>query len=61
LIQNVAAIADKDRSAFKDAAGTVLDNFTHEEQQRIAAMASELRAILTAAKKRNQERLAKAR
>jgi len=57
----VAAITDKDRSAFKDAAGTVLDNFTQQEQQRIAAMASELHAILTAAKERNQETSAKAR
>ena len=46
----MAAITDKDRSVFRDAAATVLDNFTQEEQQRTAAIASELQTILTAAK-----------
>jgi hypothetical protein len=56
----MAAITDKDRGIFREAETTVLHNFTQEEQQRIAAMASELQEILTAAKKRDQEKFGKA-
>jgi len=55
----MAAITDKNRSVFNEAAATLLDNFTQEEQEQIAAMASELQTILTAAKKRDQEKFRK--
>jgi hypothetical protein len=61
IIQNMAAITDKDRSVFKDAAATVLENFTQQEQLQIAAMASELRTIIAAAKVRDQGKFKKAR
>jgi hypothetical protein len=57
----MAAITDKDRGVFREAETTVLHNFTQEEQRRIAARASELRVILTAAEKRDQEKFGKAR
>ena len=41
-----------DRDAFSEAHKTVIDNFTDEEQRQIHKLAEELRAILTAAKKR---------
>jgi len=56
---DMAAITDKNRSVFNEAAATLLDNFTQEEQEQIAAMASELQTILTAAKKRDQEKFRK--
>ena len=56
---DMAAITDKNRSVFKEAAATLLDNFTQEELEQIAATASELQTILTAAKKRDQEKFRK--
>jgi hypothetical protein len=41
-----------DRDVFSEAHKTVIDNFTDEEQRKIHKLAEELRAILTAAKKR---------
>jgi hypothetical protein len=57
----MAAITDNNRSVFKEAAATLLDNFTQEELEQIAATASELQTILTAAKKRDQEKFRKVR
>jgi flagellar motor switch protein FliG len=57
----MAAITDKNRSVLKEAAATLLDNFTQEELEQIAATASELQTILTAAKKRDQEKFRKVR
>jgi CRISPR/Cas system-associated protein Csm6 len=56
----MAHISDKDRNAFSEAYKTVLDNFTEEEQVRIGRLSAELNSILEAAKKREQEKLAKA-
>ena len=50
-------IGDKDRSVFKEAYATTLDNFTGDEQVDITACAVRLQDILTAAKKRQQEGL----
>jgi hypothetical protein len=58
---DMAAITDNNRSVFKEAAATLLDNFTQEELEQIAATASELQTILTAAKKRDQEKFRKVR
>jgi hypothetical protein len=55
----MAAITDNNRSVFKEAAATLLDNFTQEELEQIAAAASELQTILTAAEKRDQEKFSK--
>lgn len=55
----LAAISDRDRNAFQEAHNTVLDNFTEEEQVRIGKLAADLKAILDAAKKRQQDRLGK--
>ncbi|HUE05479.1 MAG TPA: hypothetical protein VMR62_38405 [Bryobacteraceae bacterium] len=57
----MAAITDNNRSVFKEAAATLLDNFTQEELEQIAAAASELQTILTAAEKRDQEKFRKVR
>ena len=55
----MAAITDNSRSVFKEAAATVLDNFTQEELEQIAAAASELQTILAAAKRRDQDKFRK--
>jgi len=57
----MAAITDNNRSVFKEAAAPLLDNFTQEELEQIAAAASELQTILTAAEKRDQEKFRKVR
>jgi hypothetical protein len=56
----MAQISDRDRRVFEEAYKTVLDTFTDDEQARIGHLAGELNSILDAAKKRQQERLAKA-
>jgi hypothetical protein len=56
----MAHISDRDRSAFEEAYKTVLDNFTEGEQERLRKLAGELNSILEDAKKRQQEKLAKA-
>ncbi len=55
----MASIRDIDRIVFKDAAAITLDNFTLEEQERITALASDLRELLIAAKQRDQQRFTK--
>jgi hypothetical protein len=49
-----------DRNVFREAANTMLGNFDDEEQGRIGKLARELKAILEAAKKREQEKVRKA-
>ena len=56
----MARISDKDRKPFSEAGNTVLDNFTAEEQVCIGELSTQLNSILDAAKKRQQEKLAKA-
>jgi hypothetical protein len=56
----MATISDTDRNVFREAVQTTLANFAPEEHERIGAMASELQTILTAAKKREQEKFGKA-
>ena len=56
----MAYISDRDRRAFEEAYKTVVDNFTEDEQVRIGKLAGELNSILEAARKRQQEKLAKA-
>ena len=53
-------ITDKDRHIFKEAAMTVLLSFTELELAAISKLASELREIIEAAKKRDQENFRKA-
>lgn len=53
-------ISDSNRRAFEEAYKTVLDNFTEDEQVRIGKLARELNSILADAKKRQQEKRAKA-
>lgn len=48
----MAHMVGVDRDVFSEAHKTVIDNFTDEEQRKIHKLAEELRAILTAAKKR---------
>ena len=50
----------KIESLSPEAGNTVLDNFTAEEQVRIGELSTQLNSILDAAKKRQQEKLAKA-
>lgn len=50
-------IGDKSRTVFAEACKTVGLDFTLEEQARITVIAQELRAVLEAAKKRQQEQL----
>ncbi len=56
----MAHISDRDRRVFEEAYKTVLDNFAEHEQARIGKLAGELNSILEAAKRRQQEKLAKA-
>jgi hypothetical protein len=49
------SMTDKDRNIFKEAAATVL-NFTESQLADIGILASELRAIIEAAKLREQEK-----
>jgi hypothetical protein len=51
----MARISDKDKSVFSEAEKTITDNFTSEELLRISAMSKELRNILVAALKRQQD------
>jgi hypothetical protein len=51
----MARISDKNKSVFSDAEKIVLDNFTTEELLRINAMAVDLRNIIDAALKREQD------
>ncbi len=47
-------ITDMDRTVFSEAANTVLDNFTDEDQEVIHRAASDLKKIFQAAKKRRE-------
>ncbi|MGA9984133.1 MAG: hypothetical protein WBP95_11710 [Acidobacteriaceae bacterium] len=49
------AINDTTRFVFSEMDKTILDNFTRDELARIDAAAKELKTILDAAKKRNQD------
>jgi hypothetical protein len=51
----MSRISDKDKSVFSEAEKTITDNFTSEELLRISAMSMELRNILDAALKRQQD------
>jgi hypothetical protein len=53
----MALISDKDRNVFKEAASTVLDNFTEPELGEIGTLASKLGAIIKAAQERQQDKL----
>jgi hypothetical protein len=46
-------ISNTDRSAFAEAHNTILDNFTDEEQAEVHEIASRLRKVLEAAKRRS--------
>jgi hypothetical protein len=50
-------MGDRSRTVFVEAYKTVGLDFTLEEQARITVIAQELRAVLEAAKKRQQEQL----
>jgi hypothetical protein len=52
---SMGQISDKDRSIFREAYNTVLDNLTEDEQSEIDRLAGELQRILEAAKGRQQE------
>ncbi len=54
-------INDVDRSVFSNAYKTVQENFTIEELKRIGELASELKAILETANRRQQEKFGGAR
>ena len=56
----MAPFSDRDRRAFEEAYKTVLDNFTEDEQTCVGKLAGELNSILELAKKRQQEKLARA-
>lgn len=53
----MAHISDASRNVFQEAHNTVLDNFTEDEQKRIDELAARLKAIIEAAKKRQQDKL----
>jgi len=55
----MARIKYQDASVFKEANLTVLDNFSDDEVQHIEKLAQELKGVLDAAKKRQQDRLKK--
>jgi hypothetical protein len=59
-IDAMSRMSDVDMSVFSDAYKTTLDDFTDAEQTEIRAIASRLRQVLEAAKKRDQERVNKA-
>jgi hypothetical protein len=50
-------IDDRSRTAFKDAAGTVLDNFTVGELADFESMAAKIRDLIRRAQQRQQEKL----
>ena len=50
-------MGDRDRAVFAEAYKTVGLDFTLEEQARITVIAQELKAVLEAAKRRQQEQL----
>jgi len=50
-------VSDVSRNVFQEAHNTVLDNFTADELARIDELATRLRAIIEAAKKRQKDRL----
>jgi hypothetical protein len=56
IIGPMASIIDNDRSVFREAANTILDNFTEAELQEAGTLASKLSVILKAAKERQQGR-----
>lgn len=51
----MSRITDVDRTVFAEANHTALDNFTDEEQRQLHTIASQLRAIIEAAKKRSSD------
>lgn len=53
----MAQINNQDRDVFSNAYKSILDNFTPEEQERIGELAGELKSILEAAIRREQEKL----
>jgi predicted secreted protein len=55
----MARIKYQDASVFKEANLTLLDNFSDDEVQHIEKLAQELKGVLDAAKKRQQDRLKK--
>jgi hypothetical protein len=56
----MAHISDKDRTVFREAAQTVLDNFNDQELKRIGELSADLKTIIDAAKQRQQDKLNKA-
>ena len=50
-------ITDMDRSIFKEANQTMLDNFTSEELITIRKIAEDLKTILRAALKRHKDKI----
>jgi hypothetical protein len=59
IIPCMARIKDQDASIFKEASLSVLDTFSDDEARDIEVLAQELKAMLDAAKKRQQDRLRK--
>jgi len=55
----MAAINDRDRTAFDEASKTVLDNFSEAEQETIGKLAAQLKSVLEAAKKRAHDQISK--
>lgn len=55
--EKMAHIPDMDRSVFKEANQTMLDNFTNEELLTIRKIAEDLKTILRTALKRHKEKI----
>ena len=53
----MAGIPDKDRTAFKEAAFTVLDNFTPRELGDLEIAAQKITDVIKQAQSRQQEKL----
>jgi hypothetical protein len=51
----MAHIDDRSRTIFREAAGTVLDNFTETDLTEFRDMARRIDAVIKAAQKRQQE------
>ena len=51
----MSRVTDTDRTVFSEAAKTVQDNFTIEDQEVIHRAASDLKKVFLAAKKRHEQ------